>query len=121
MINKEVLENIYNDLLELSSKDLQISYWLVGEQGKISGYTELMCRLFDDDDFDLFVEKDVVDLKVSNEFVQELRLLRDQLNSYSEETKTREEIINDPEWQKIVRQARNVISLWNNEISIGRG
>lgn len=117
MINKEILNNIYNDLLELSSKDLQISYWITGKDGKVSGYTELMCRLFDDDDFDLFVEKEVFELGFSKDLIHELHLLRNQLNQYNEADKSREQIIYDKAWQTIVAQAHKVINLWNNELS----
>jgi hypothetical protein len=116
MISKPVLKNIYNDILELSSRDLQISYWLKGDQGKISGYVELMNSLFDDSDFDLFVDKEILDLKLSDNFIQEIQKLRDLLNLYNDKGKSQEEIIYDIEWQKITAQAQKVIYLWKKEL-----
>src|SRR5690348_11026123 len=101
MLNRDILNNIYNSLLELSSRDLQIDHWLSGKSGRISGYGEFMNTLLDDCDFDLFVDKEVYDLGLTDGFIKELRGIRDSLNSYDEGTKTWEEIIDDPNWAKI--------------------
>jgi|GEM_PF-1837883 len=115
MINKVVLKNIYNHLTELSSKELQISYWLKGDQRKISGFIELINSL-EDDDFDLFVDTEAAEMNLSAEFIQELKILRDSLDNYDESDKTRIEIINDPEWKEIGKQAQQVLVYWKNEI-----
>lgn len=46
------IENIYRDLLELSDITLQKKLWLNqnNNTGLLSSYSELMCRLFDDND-----------------------------------------------------------------------
>lgn len=116
MVNRDVLHNIYESLLELSRKDLQIDRWLSGKNGRISGYGEFMNTLFDDCDFDLFVDKEVYDLRLTDEFIKELRIVRDSLNSYDEGRKTREEIIEDPSWAKIRKQSKKVVKFWNVEI-----
>ena len=112
MLNKVVLKNIYDSILELSSLQNQHARWITGKGGRISGYAELMCTLFDDCAFDLFVDKEAAELNLSKSFIQELQILRDCLNSYQEDFKTRHEIIDDPEWLKVVTQAQKVISMW---------
>lgn len=75
-----------------------------------------MNTLLDDCDFDLFVDKEVYDLGLTDGFIKELRGIRDSLNSYDEGTKTWEEIIDDPNWAKIRKQGKNVVEFWNAEI-----
>ena len=47
-----VIKNIYSDILELSSLEKQKKYWLNNDPENASSYVEVMCRLFDDNDFD---------------------------------------------------------------------
>ncbi|OJW35412.1 MAG: hypothetical protein BGO54_02275 [Sphingobacteriales bacterium 46-32] len=115
MINKTVLRNIYNHLTELSSTELQISYWIKGDKGKISSFIELINSL-EDDDFNLFVDKEASEMNLSAEFARELKILRGLLNNYDESNKTRIEIINDPKWKEIGKHAQHVLIYWRNEI-----
>lgn len=116
MINKDVLNNIYNDLLELSDRDVQNVDWLTGANGKASSYIELMCRLFDDNDFDSFVEREIYELKTSDEFIKKVQDLRNSLNAYDGDDKSSIEIIDDPNWHKIIDKAKAVVSIWKTEI-----
>ena len=56
---EQIIKNIYSDILELSDLELQKKLWLNenNETGLISSYTELMCRLFDDNKIEDFFSK----------------------------------------------------------------
>lgn len=111
-------QNIYNDLLELSDLGFQKKLWLNenNDTGLISSYTELMNRLFDDDDFDDFIDNHVSKIGVDSNMISKLNLLRHSLNRY-EEKETDKEIINDPKWAELSSQARLIIEMWNDHLS----
>jgi hypothetical protein len=109
-----IIENIYNKIKELSDRELQKKLWLNehNDTGLISSYIELMNGLFDDYDFNGFVNKTAREYGLSDTTILELNELRIMLNNYQEK-ETDKEIINDPKWEKIVIQAKNVLKLWN--------
>ncbi|MGK6353527.1 hypothetical protein [Parapedobacter sp. DT-150] len=108
-----ITKNIYQDILEISDISLQIKLWLNKDNstGMISSFVELMNRLFDDNDFDAFIDNGAKRSGISSDVIYEMRKLRDLLNGYKEREDD-EAIINDPKWLVIVQQAKNVISLW---------
>jgi hypothetical protein len=55
---ERVVKNIYNKLIELSDITLQRKMWLNegNDRREISSYAELMNSLFDDYNFDSFIE-----------------------------------------------------------------
>lgn len=71
-----------------------------------------MCRLFDDNDIDGFIDKTALEFGISSNTISELSSLRKLLNEYKEK-ETDVEIISDPEWRKIVKQAKVAIEEWN--------
>ncbi|MGN6249167.1 MAG: hypothetical protein ACTHNG_12505 [Ginsengibacter sp.] len=105
---------IYNDSIELSDLDLQRKLWLNenNDTGLISSYVEVMCRLFDDNKLDDFIDKTASKIDFSNSTIFQLNKLRELLNDYNEKD-TDEKIIADPEWKKVVEQAKKVIREWN--------
>lgn len=107
----KVIENIYRMIIELSSLSLQRQLWLNenNDTGLISSYSELMCSLFDD-----FVDSGVTKSNLPNSLIFELNKLKALLNSYVAK-ESDEKIINDPEWKKIVEQAKIVIKKWNRK------
>ena len=111
-----ILKNIYEDLLELSSTDMQKQLWLGGSSNEISSFSELMSRLFDDSHFDDFVDRDAENLGLKAELVLELQNLRDLLNHYKEKD-TDLEIITDPKWLAVVTQAVKVLNIWNASLN----
>jgi len=104
--------NIYNDILEISDVKFQEKAWLQNNRDVCSSYTEVMCRLFDDNDFDLFLESGARKKGFDNILILELIKLRELLNSYVEKSND-SEIIIDPKWLAIVSQAKCVLALWN--------
>lgn len=110
----KIIESIYRMIIELSDLSLQRKLWLNenNDTGLISSYTELMCSLFDDFNFDDFIDNRASKIGLSNAAIFELNKLRELLNSYNEKDSD-EEIINDPKWKKVVEQAKVVIQEWD--------
>lgn len=110
----KIIENIYRMIVELSDLRLQRKLWLneKNDTGEISSYTELMCSLFDDFSFNDFIDNEVSKIGLSDSAIFELNKLKEMLDNYKEK-ESDEEIINDPEWKKIVEQARTVKNEWN--------
>jgi hypothetical protein len=102
--------------MELSDLGLQRKLWLNenNDTGLISSYFELVNSLFDDFNFDIFIDNTAAQNGLSNSFIFELSKLRELLNNYNKMSSD-EEIINDPEWKKIVEQAKIVIKEWNKD------
>ena len=71
-----------------------------------------MCRLFDDNDFDNFIDIESKKSGMSYKLVNELKKLRELLNQYEEGDKTDKEIIEDPIWGLVVNQAKIVLDYW---------
>ncbi len=109
-----ITKYIYDRIVEASDVALQRKIWLNenNDTGLMSSYVELMCSLFDDFNFDDFIDNRASKIGLSNSLIIELNKLRELLNSYVEKDSD-EEIINDPEWKKIVEQAKTVIKEWD--------
>lgn len=113
---KDIIMYICKKIIELSDLGLQRKLWLNEENntGLISSYSELMSSLFDDFNFDDFVENGAAKIGLPNSVIVELRKLRELLNGYDEKDSD-DEIINDPEWKKVVEQAKIVIKEWDKK------
>jgi len=109
-----VMRNIYNDIKEISSRYLQEESWLGNDPNKCSSYTEVMCRLFDDNRVEDFLKSTVLEIGFSQELILVFNKLVIKLNNYSE-LQPDSEIINDPRWEEIRKIAEKVIVLWDNE------
>ena len=110
----KIIENIYRMVVQLANLSLQRKLWLNenNDTGLISSFYELMSSLFDDFGFDDFIDNGAAKIGFSSSLIIELNKLRELLNSYGEK-ESDEEIINDPEWKKIVEQAKIVIKEWD--------
>jgi len=111
-----IIENIYRLIVELANLSLQRKLWLNenNDTGLISSFSELMCSLFDDFSFDDFVDNEAEKIGLSKSLIYELSKLRNLLNGYNEKGAD-EEIISDPEWKKVVEQAKIVIQKWDRK------
>jgi hypothetical protein len=111
---RNIIENIYRRIIELSNLSLQRKLWLneSNDTGLISSYAELMSSLFDDFNFNDFIDRTSSEIGLSDDAIIELNKLRELLNNYNDK-ESDEEIINDPEWEKIVKQAKVVIEKWD--------
>lgn len=106
-------KNIYNKIKELSDIDLQRKMWLNenNNTGLISSYVELMNTLFDDYNFDYFIDEIAPKLGLGKDIVLELNRLRTLLNDYREKPSDYE-ILQDSQWRRIVEQAKVVLNTW---------
>lgn len=116
-MNKIIFNNIYEDVLEISSRKLQDELWLGKNPKKCSSFTEVMCRLFDDNNFENFINFSVYEIGFSPKLIEELKLLSVKLDNYLELIDD-EKIINDPNWEEVRKVAKKVIALWDKEKSI---
>ncbi|MDR3244935.1 MAG: hypothetical protein LBT50_00700, partial [Prevotellaceae bacterium] len=107
--------NIFLHILEISDIDFQKKVWFGHSEKYVSSYVEVMCQLFDDDNYNLFLEKDAKSLNYTLSFRKKLQLLGDELNSFNrEDNKDDLEIINDYQWQKISKLAKLIINEWTH-------
>lgn len=113
-MNKIIFNNIYEDILEISKREFQEELWLGKNPKKCSSFTEVMCRLFDDNSFEDFLNSSVYEIGFSPEIISELKILHAKLENYSE-LSSDAEIINDSKWEEVRKKAQNVILLWNKE------
>lgn len=118
--NKYTINHIYIYIKDLSSKEFLIKTWLENSiPNVIFSYVELMCSLFDDFSFDLFIDIEVVKLGFGNELIHELGLLRGMLNQYGKKIPNNkwmdDKILKDPEFDKVIEQAGKVIKLWEED------
>ena len=110
---KKVLEDIFNDILEISDINMQKKMWLNenNDTGLISSYVELMNRLFDDNNFSYVIENEAIALDLEPELIFALKTLRNALDGYVDK-ETDQEIITDPKWIEISEQAKSIIKMW---------
>ncbi len=121
-MTEEVLKrwmfNIYLDLKELSDVEFQKLAWFAKVPNYISDYAELYNRLFSDFSIEIFINKELPKLGVSNLFVKEILTMVRMMKHYDEKGKTHTQILEDPEWHKISDQAKVVLGYWNKELGI---
>jgi hypothetical protein len=108
-----MMNNIRQEINQLSDISLQRKLWLNenNDTGFISSYVEVMCTLFDDNNFDSFIDVEAAKRGISPDLISELSKLRDLLNNYQEKAND-SEIIMDPKWMKVVNQAKIVLEKW---------
>jgi hypothetical protein len=109
-------DNVYDILKRYSDIEEQKEVWLWLNPNKVSSYDEDLCMLFDDNDFEEFIlewKKEGLDKKTLREMI----VFRDVLNFYNKNIHQQgwhdEKVLKDPEWQKIVNQAKKVIEVWS--------
>ncbi len=114
---KFVLQNIYNNIKELSDRDLQYKVWIKAEiPNYVSSYEELMNQLLDDNDFEGVITNHIREYKLKEEFKDKMFELNTLLNNYDDTNKTQLEIIKDPAWIIITELAREVKMMWKNSL-----
>lgn len=117
MMNKqEWLQGIYKIVTEISDRTFQERIWIKGEGPQVSSWTEVICRLFDDYDFDSFLDEYATQIGISSTLHKHLYQLRDKLNTYQQK-ETDAEIVVDPEWQQISQFAQDILGSLENELA----
>ncbi len=102
------MKNIYFDILELSSEEIQRRRWLGQDPVEISSYTEIMCRLFDDNKFEDFLRDPKTVKLLSKQTIDGMVDLKIMSDRYVEKG-TDFEILNDPNWKVIIKRLQKYV------------
>lgn len=120
-MNEIIFNNIFEDIVEISDSNFQKEVWLGKNLKKCSSYVEVMCRLFDDNRFDIFVDSDAYEIGFTQRTIIELHKLRKKLKNYKEpDVNDDMKIIADSNWDNIRQIASLVIELWRKDDQIGQ-
>ena len=107
------IENIYRSIKDISDLEYQSDAWF-GKSSLVSSYSEIINILYDDNCFEDFINNSYwteTDARTSS-FYSGLVLLNKMINAYKEPG-AEEEIIKDPTWHSIVKQAKKVLTEWD--------
>lgn len=109
-------KNIYDSIKAISDIERQRKAWLGKDKNRAASFLEDTSMLYDSFDFSNFLEDDYYKLEaLSKNLYKELLCLHHLLDKYDKNGKSDEEILVDPEWMVITKQARKVIEIWNIE------
>ena len=110
-------KELYMNFLEASSKEFQQKVWIEDAiKNYISFYDELRMFFFDVYDIDKLTSEWGYELGFGEELMNELRVFSKMLHNHDGYDKDMREILNnDPEWDKIVEQAKKIVRLWDND------
>lgn len=111
MDNLKWIQNIYSFIKEISDKDFQEKIWVKGLGPEVSSYAELRCSLYDDFNFELFLESHLK-LNLPFNLYNDLLSLNSKLINYKEKGSDKE-IIEDVKWLEIVECAKKVTLLFD--------
>lgn len=109
-------KNIRSCLIEISDLSYQKRVWLGRDSVKVSSFTELMCRLYDDYNFKMFIDR-IASEKASEDLVKKLRDFDKKLGAFSKndiDKKNDAEIIQDSLWREIAYDAKIIIDSYGN-------
>ena len=109
------LNGIQNAIQEIANSEFQERVWVRGEGPEVSSFTEAICRLFDDYNFDDFLDEHWHIFGLSSQLYRMLRKLRNLLNEY-EEKETDAEIVKDEKWDEIREYAKDVLQEFDREL-----
>lgn len=114
MIPKELwLENITACLKQIASAEFQEKGWVKNEIHDYCTFVETMCGLFDDSNFEEFIDERAREFGLSDLQISKLDRIRNALNDYDAKHGSYEDpniIVNDPEWHGIREMAKDALS-----------
>lgn len=114
-INNLWKKNIYEAVKDISDIESQRMIWLGKNADYESSYDEYMMALYDDFSFnDFILESNWRNTGLSQHLLAELKNLDVLLHLFNK-NRSDIEILNDLEWHKIVKQAKEVITVWDSE------
>lgn len=112
---RQIERNIFFHILEISDINFQKKIWFNYYPNYISSYRELMCSLFDDDNFLLFLDQYTTLLNYDEQFKNKLYSLYKKLISFnSKDDLTDKQIIENKHWVIISKYAKTIIKKWPN-------
>lgn len=112
---------IFRNILEFSDIHLQKDVWVLGNKPNyVSSFNEANCALFNDLFFDEFIHENILQkYGIDESLVKEIIKFKDMIEDYKaadpEKRYKDKEIIEDPEWLKVVNQAKKVMQIWEVE------
>jgi hypothetical protein len=113
MTPKDVwLKNITDSIKQIASAEFQEKGWIRNEIHDYCTFVETMCGLFDDSDFENFVDVKAAEWGFSDKQIMNFDILRRALNAYDEKYGCYQDpsfIVKDPEWLKIRELAKDAL------------
>jgi hypothetical protein len=106
------IHNVIESLKEIASAEFQEKGWVKNEVHDYCTFVETMCGLFDDSNFDEFIDEKAADWGYTEEQIDKLDKLRDALNAFDAEHGCYEDpaiIVKDPDWLKIRELAKDAL------------
>ena len=103
--------NIFNSIKDISDIEFQKLAWMGRHPTKVSSFTEIINVLYDDNDFEEFIQYTRADW--GQEKLHELLLeINRIINAYNATDKMDVQILEDPEWHSITEVANKIIFHW---------
>ncbi|HEX4839953.1 MAG TPA: hypothetical protein VFU89_05890 [Rhabdochlamydiaceae bacterium] len=113
MISKEVwVQNIISFIEQIASAEFQEKGWVNNEIHDYCTFVETMCGLFDDSNFEEFIDNEAAGCGYTEEQIRKLDELRCALNAFDLQHGCYEDpaiIVKDPEWLKIRELANEAL------------
>ncbi len=111
MLNDEDRKYILNQFLinisGISDKEYQKRVWIQGEGPECDDFDETVCHFFDDGDPILDKYKE---FGITDDQYHLLKKFRDNFESFSDDNHWPPEFIDSPEWEKIMKQAKEILT-----------
>tara|TARA_R110002096_G_scaffold431852_1_gene647543 strand:- start:206 stop:598 length:393 start_codon:yes stop_codon:yes gene_type:complete len=112
-------KNIFEAIKNLSDIELQKLTWSGKHPKFISSLTETLARLYDDLDFERYIEyyKSINNMDNTYILFEELNKMMNDFKDYGYETELKvegyKEILNNTKWIAITQKAKEIIFEWN--------
>lgn len=106
------IENIIDCIKQIASEEFQEKGWVKNEIHDYCTFVETMCGLFDDANFEFFIENEAADLGYTKEQIEKLDRLRKALNEFDTKHGCYRDpvfIVRDSDWIKIRGMAREAL------------
>ena len=116
LFNKDLIAGIKECFIEMSDVPRQKKLWLGGSKTKISSFTELISKLYDDFDFKGFI-KYLNQSDFDTNLIKALCEIDTKLSKFLESGRGDKEdakIIVDPVWQEVVENAKRILDSLKN-------
>lgn len=113
MIQEIWFKNIVEYLKQIASAEFQEKGWIRNEIHDYCTFVETMCGLFDDSNFQNFIDKYAKPFGLSGDQINKLDKIRNALNDYDAKHGCYEDpsiIVKDPEWLEIRKMAKDALN-----------
>lgn len=106
-------KNLLNAIKDFSDIDFQRRAWLGKDPQYISSFSEVICVLYDDNNFDRYI-KYLESIRRDDDLKNLMSELDQIINEY-EEAETDEFILTDPKWIEITNKAKEIYLYWTKK------